>query len=81
MQVTRSKVIDLLRIRGEMTKVDDAERDLPVEVDTERDAEILARLGLDTMALQAGLEDVALDDPSPSLGSPGAIPTQIENRE
>jgi len=55
MKIDRSQVIDLLRTRGESIKVTQAEDELPVEVDTTRDADILARLGLDLMALQGWL--------------------------
>lgn len=59
MKIDKSHILDLLRIRGEDHKVADADRTLPVEVDTEAHEELLARLGLDEEAIVGGLEDGA----------------------
>lgn len=47
MNIDKSQIVDLLRSRGDGAKADEAERDLPNEVDTDRDGNLLDRFGLD----------------------------------
>ena len=46
MQIDKAQVLELLRSRGDHDKAAEAEQELPAEVDTERDAGLLSRLGL-----------------------------------
>ena len=47
MQIPKDKILELLRERGDHDKAGEAERELPDEVDTDRDAGLLQRFGLD----------------------------------
>jgi hypothetical protein len=59
MNIDKSQILDLLRSRGNADKADQAERELPDQVDTDRDGGLLERLGLD------------IDDILKSLGGGG----------
>lgn len=45
-QLTREQVLDTMRRAEGPARLDEAERQLPAVVDTERDAELLARFNL-----------------------------------
>jgi hypothetical protein len=47
MNIDKSKILDLLRSRGDDEQAHQAERQLPDQVDTDRDSDLLDRLGLD----------------------------------
>lgn len=47
MNIDKSQITELLRSRGDNVKADEAERDLPDEIDTDRDGGLLDRFGLD----------------------------------
>ena len=47
MNIDKSQILELLRSRGDQDQADRAERELPDDVDTDRDAGLLDRLGLD----------------------------------
>ena len=47
MQIDKETILGLLRERGESDKAEQAARDLPDSVDTERDGDLLARFGVD----------------------------------
>ncbi len=47
MNIDKSQILDLLRSRGNTDQADQAERELPDQVDTDRDRGLLERLGLD----------------------------------
>jgi hypothetical protein len=47
MQIDKETILGLLRERGEPDKAEQAARDLPDSVDTERDGDLLARFGVD----------------------------------
>jgi hypothetical protein len=51
MQMTRDRIVAMLRDEGHGERADRAERELPEEVDAERDAGLLERLGLDPKEL------------------------------
>ena len=51
MEVPKDKILELLRNQGEHDKATEAERELPDQVDTERDAGLLQRFGLDPQQL------------------------------
>jgi hypothetical protein len=46
MNIDKSQILDLLRSKGDQSKVDEADRELPDQVDTDRDGGLLERLGL-----------------------------------
>ena len=51
MHVTKDKIVEMLRGQGEADKASRAERDLPDEIDLERDQGVLDELGLDPKEL------------------------------
>ena len=46
MQFDKSQILDLLRSQGDQGKAEEADRELPDQVDTDQHAGILERLGL-----------------------------------
>lgn len=46
MQIPKEQILELLRSRGQEDKASQADSELPDQVDTEQDAGILERLGL-----------------------------------
>jgi hypothetical protein len=57
MEIPKDKILELLRQRGEHDKAGQAEQELPDQVDTERDAGLLDKLGVDPKDLLGGLGD------------------------
>ena len=55
MQIDKSMVLDLLRERGQQDKVQQAEKELPDQVDTDRDSGMLERFGLSPQDLMGKL--------------------------
>jgi hypothetical protein len=51
MQIAKSKIVALLRRRGQDTRADWVERELPEVVDTTRHGGLLATLGIDPARL------------------------------
>ena len=51
MQFDKSQIIDLLKSQGDHGKAEEADRELPGTVDTDKDSGPLERLGLDPAAL------------------------------
>ena len=51
MHMTKDKIVEMLRGQGEADKASRAERELPDEVDLERDQGVLDELGLDPKEL------------------------------
>ena len=47
MQIPKDQILELLRSRGENDKASQAEGELPNQVDTEKDAGLLQKLGID----------------------------------
>jgi hypothetical protein len=47
MEIDKETVLGFLREQGEQDKADQAARELPDRVDTERDGSLLARFGID----------------------------------
>jgi hypothetical protein len=63
MQLDKGVILDLLRQRGDQQTVDQANRELPDQVDTDKHADLLERFGLNLGDLRArftggGLPDV-----------------------
>jgi hypothetical protein len=54
-QVDKQTIIDFLSEQGDQSKVQEAESQLPEQVDTERDSDLLDRLGIDPSALMGRL--------------------------
>ncbi len=54
MQVPKEKVLELLRGRGDHDEADDADKELPDAVDTDRDAGLLTKFGVPPPELLAG---------------------------
>jgi hypothetical protein len=50
-QIDKSTVLGLLRERGQQDQADQAEQELPDQVDTDRDAGLLQRFGVDPQEL------------------------------
>ena len=55
MEIPKEKVLELLRERGEDNKAQEADRELPDQVDTERDSGLLSKLGIDPQDLLGNL--------------------------
>ena len=51
MEIPKDKILQLLRERGADDKVQQAEQELPDQVDTDRDAGLLQKFGLDPQDL------------------------------
>ena len=47
MQIPKDKILELLRSRGDQDKANQAEGELPDQVDTDRDADVLQKFGID----------------------------------
>lgn len=54
MQIDKSQIIDFLKSRGEDAKADQANQELPQQVDTEKDAGLLDKLGINVQDLLGG---------------------------
>ena len=55
MQIDKQQILDLLRSTGDTGKAEQAQKDLPDQVDTERDSGLLSSLGIDVNALLSKL--------------------------
>jgi hypothetical protein len=55
MEIPKDKILELLRERGEQDKADRAEQQLPDQVDTDKHADLLGKLGIDPGSLLGGL--------------------------
>jgi hypothetical protein len=55
MEIPKDKILELLRDRGDYDKTEQADRELPDQVDPERDKNILDRLGIDPQELVGNL--------------------------
>ena len=51
MQLDKSMILDLLRERGQQDQASQAEQELPDQVDTDKDAGLLQKFGLDPQEL------------------------------
>jgi len=56
-EIPKDKIRDQLRQRGDHDKAGQAESELPDQVDTERDAGLLEKFGVDPQDLAGGLGD------------------------
>ena len=55
MQIDKNQILELLRSQGEHGKADQADQDLPDQVDTDEHGGLLGNLGIDPMALLGSL--------------------------
>ena len=55
MEIPKDKILDLLRQRGDHDKAEQADQQLPGQVDPERDRGILEQLGIDPQDLLGNL--------------------------
>jgi hypothetical protein len=55
MEIPKDKILELLRQRGENDKAERADRELPDQVDSDRDRGILQKLGIDPQDLVGNL--------------------------
>ncbi|MDX6326938.1 MAG: hypothetical protein QOK15_3292 [Nocardioidaceae bacterium] len=55
MQIDKDQIISFLRERGEAAKADQAQQELPGQVDTDTDSGLLAKFGIDPSDLLGGL--------------------------
>ena len=51
MNIDKNQILELLRSQGDDTKAHQADQELPDQVDTERDAGLLSKFGIDPMDL------------------------------
>ena len=51
MQIDKNQIIELLKSQGDHGKAQQADQELPGQVDTDQDAGLLGKLGLDPMDL------------------------------
>ena len=68
MQIPKDKILDLLRSRGEDDKAQQADSELPDQVDTEQHSDILNKLGIDPQDLIGKLGGGAAGDIGNKLG-------------
>jgi hypothetical protein len=57
MEIPKDKIVELLRERGQNDKADQADQELPDQVDTHEHGDLLARFGLDEEELAGKLPD------------------------
>jgi hypothetical protein len=55
MQIPKEQILELLRSRGQDDKASQAEGELPEQVDTEKHADLLQKLGIDPGDLAGSL--------------------------
>ena len=51
MEIPKEKILELLRSQGDHDKAQQADQELPAQVDTDRDAGLLSKFGIDPMEL------------------------------
>ena len=51
MQIDKQQILDLLRSRGDQQQADQAEAELPDQVDTDQHADLLSRFGINVQDL------------------------------
>ncbi len=55
MEIPKDQILELLRSRGDKDKADQADKELPDKVDTERDSGLLSKFGIDPSELMGKL--------------------------
>ena len=59
MQIDKDQIISFLKSKGDNDKAEQANKELPQQVDTEKDAGLLSSLGIDVQDLLAGAGGIA----------------------
>jgi hypothetical protein len=54
-QIDKNQILELLRSRGDEQQAQEADRELPQQVDTDQHADLLSRFGLDPQELLSKL--------------------------
>jgi hypothetical protein len=54
-EIPKDKILELLRQRGDNDRAAEADRELPDQVDTDRDSGLLSKFGVDPKDLLGGL--------------------------
>jgi hypothetical protein len=67
MQIPKDQILDLLRQQGKDDQVGEADQQLPDEVDTEKDAGLLQKFGIDPADLLSKFGGGALGGKIPGL--------------
>ena len=67
MQIPKQQIIDLLREQGKGDQVGEADQQLPDQVDTEQDAGLLQKFGIDPAELLSKFGGGALGGKIPGL--------------
>jgi len=57
MQIDKQQIIELLKSRGDQQQAEQAEQQLPAQVDTDQHADQLNKLGINPQDLLGGLKD------------------------
>lgn len=73
MQIDKSQILALLQSRGEPEKAAQADAELPATVDTEQDAGLLSRFGIDVSELLDKLPGGLGDKLNDKLGGLGGF--------
>jgi hypothetical protein len=55
MEITKDKIVELLRERGQDDRADQADSELPDRVDSQEHADLLSKFGIDPQELAAKL--------------------------
>ena len=55
MQIDKQQILDLLRSRGDQQQADQADAELPDQVDTDQHADLLSRFGINVQDLLGGI--------------------------
>lgn len=55
MEIPKDRIVELLRDRGQDEKADQADRELPDQVDTEQHSDVLSKFGVDPGELASKL--------------------------
>lgn len=55
MQIDKQQIVDMLKNRGDQDKADQAQSDLPDQVDTDEHSDKLSALGVDPKELMGGV--------------------------
>jgi len=57
MQIDKAQILELLKSRGEQGKAEQADQQLPDQVDTDQHQDLLGQLGINPSELLGGLGD------------------------
>jgi hypothetical protein len=55
MQIDKNQILELLRSQGDQAKADQADQELPQQVDTDQHRDLLGKLGIDPQDLLSKL--------------------------